>query len=279
MLENFERLKDLTSELKTTLASLDSFEVKAVVFANRLRLRSLHPKNTPSDPIFFNIPPAGVAVAFHFGVVVFFNVADDMQKTFLDYLKSYADKVMPVRLSEVMPIAVNPKSAEEIRKNTISIKAVSRQHMDVIADVMAKSIVLDHFESTVVGSFSQVEPVAMSLRNKGRLTQTSVELLKQIGGSLLTEHEMVGKIELSEKPIVLWHHTELEGLYHKLIDEFEILERQTILDRKIELIARTAQTSLDVLQHRHASRLEWYIIILILVSIIIELYAVIFLPH
>ena len=55
-------------------------------------------------------------------------------------------------------------------------------------------------------------------------------------------------------------------------DEFEIRERHAALQRKFELVSRTAQTALEVLRNRQNLRVEWYIVILIVVEILLTLY-------
>ena len=46
--------------------------------------------------------------------------------------------------------------------------------------------------------------------------------------------------------------------------------------RKLELIGDTAQTLLDLLQNRRSLRVEWYIVILIVVEIVLTLYELFF---
>lgn len=83
---------------------------------------------------------------------------------------------------------------------------------------------------------------------------------------LLNQQEMVGRIEVSEKPDLLWDHPELERLYARLEAEYELRDRYRALERKLELISRTAATVLDILQARRNLRVEWYIVILIVVE-------------
>ena len=83
---------------------------------------------------------------------------------------------------------------------------------------------------------------------------------------------MVGQVEVTDKPELLWEHPELERLYQWLEDEFEIRERHAVLQRKFELVSRTAQTALEVLRDRRNLRVEWYIVILIVVEILLTLY-------
>lgn len=50
------------------------------------------------------------------------------------------------------------------------------------------------------------------------------------------------------------------------------LRRAAILDRKLDLISRTANTVLDLLKERRSSRVEWYIVILIILEIALSVY-------
>ena len=49
-------------------------------------------------------------------------------------------------------------------------------------------------------------------------------------------------------------------------------ERQLALERKLEVISRTAETVLDLLQARRSLRVEWYIVILIVMELLLSLY-------
>jgi len=61
----------------------------------------------------------------------------------------------------------------------------------------------------------------------------------------------------------------------RLEDEFELRERHTAIERKLGLISRTSHTLLELLSNRHM-RVEWYIVVLIVLEILLSLYALIF---
>jgi uncharacterized Rmd1/YagE family protein len=86
------------------------------------------------------------------------------------------------------------------------------------------------------------------------------------------EDRMVGRAQIADKPELLWDHPRLEGLNALLEDEFEIHERLSALDRKVELAARTERTLIDLMGARHALRVEWYIVALIAFEIGLTLY-------
>ena len=112
----------------------------------------------------------------------------------------------------------------------------------------------------------ELASVALAWTIQGR------ELLRHIGDTLSIQGKMVGRVEVQEKPELLWESPELEQLYLRLEDEYELQERHLALERKLELIARTAETLLELLQHKRSLRVEWYIVILILVEIMITLH-------
>ena len=87
---------------------------------------------------------------------------------------------------------------------------------------------------------------------------------------------MVGRVQVIDKPELLWDYSELEKLHYLLKKEYEIEERHSILERKLELISRTAETALGLLQNNNSMVVEWYIVILIVIEIILSLYELIF---
>jgi uncharacterized Rmd1/YagE family protein len=80
---------------------------------------------------------------------------------------------------------------------------------------------------------------------------------------------MVGRVEVEEKPEALWERPDLERLHQRLAEEYELPERHRALERKLDLIARTANTLLTLQYNRRNLRVEWYIVALIVVEIMI----------
>ena len=146
----------------------------------------------------------------------------------------------------------------------------------MVDDVLGKSVELAMHESRISHDFQLLEPVALDLERRGFAGRRTRDLLRHIGGSLLSELRMISRVEVADKPELTWDNPELERLYARLADEFELRERHSVLDRKLQLISRTAQTVLDLLQHRHSIRVEWYIVILIIVEKFLTLYELVF---
>jgi uncharacterized Rmd1/YagE family protein len=98
------------------------------------------------------------------------------------------------------------------------------------------------------------------------------QLLEQIGEALSIQHRLAGRVDLDEKPDVLWDHPELERFWAKLVDEYDLTARSRAIARKLEVIRETADTITDLMATRTSHRLEWYIIALIMFEIALGLY-------
>ncbi|MEJ1967112.1 MAG: RMD1 family protein [Rhizomicrobium sp.] len=87
--------------------------------------------------------------------------------------------------------------------------------------------------------------------------------------ALLTQHRVSGRIAFGEKPDVLWERPELERFYARLEDEYEIVERGTLLNGKLGVIGSAAQTFTDLIDTARSARLELLIVVLILAELVI----------
>ncbi len=270
-------LSSIPEELSTNLSQLGGCEVNAVLIGNEINLKALTNRTSPrKESVLIQLAEQSVALIYPFGAIVFFNATTSATVELITRCQRYATQLISTPETEQFSVIIQPDQPEGIVKNKVSIKRVSKAHLEIIADALAKSVVIEYHENRIGSIFDKIEPIAKSLKERGKLGYRTNDLLKHIGASLVMAQEMVGKIEVTEKPLILWEHSELEPLHAQLVEDLEIIERQSSLERKLELISHTAQTSLEVLQQHQSHRLEWYIIILIGIEIILHLYQMFF---
>ena len=128
------------------------------------------------------------------------------------------------------------------------------------------------FERQVAAAFDQVEPLARQLAERGRTPEGRRAILKHIGNALLVQHRVSGRVAVEDKPDVVWDRPDLDRLYARLEDEYELKERAQVLSHKLFVIARTAQALTDIIDTRRALFLEMTIVALIAVEILFGLY-------
>jgi uncharacterized Rmd1/YagE family protein len=83
-----------------------------------------------------------------------------------------------------------------------------------------------------------------------------------------------GRVAVGEKPDVLWDRPDLERLYARLQDEYELSERVETLNRKLAVIADTATTLADIIDTKRSLRLELIVVLLIAFEIVITFYQI-----
>lgn len=245
--------------------------VRALNLGERLHLRGLYEAPLEYSPLVMPVGEHGLGMLFRYGVAVLFNVTDPEQKVYLKELKERIEKPYRRHESEDTQVLVGAK-AEGISADGINLTDATLPRLQVVATALARSVTLAWYETAMAAAFDVVEPLARELdkpRTSGRVLR---EVLRHIGSTLLTQQKMIGRVEIIDKPDILWDQPELERLYARLEDEYELVERLAVLDRKLELIERTAETTLDLVHARRTLRVEWYIVLLIIFEVFLTLY-------
>ncbi|MEM6960217.1 MAG: RMD1 family protein [Myxococcota bacterium] len=247
--------------------------VRALFLGERFDLKALDSANIlGSAPLVLEVHGGGACVLFRYGVTVFFGVDPGLESDFVEKLIPRLSGRFAVPEDEEVEIHIDRAEEERVVHDIIRVRALTVGHVQAVADVLAKNVVLAHYEEALAAEFDRVEPLAESLRRSGRGGQGSRALLRQIGGALLVQTRTVGRVEVAEKPEILWEHPELEAIYLRLQDEFELRERYMALERKLGILSRTAETVLELVQQERSYRVEWYIVVLILFEILLSLY-------
>lgn len=215
----------------------------------------------------------GIVVLYRYGAAVFFDVSPAAGGEYLRQIAGQIRQPFPhaEQETEVLDIRVDPAGRESIEGNALVLADVSLEKIQIVADILAKSVSLAHHERSIERQFERIEPFAVNLDHWSRGGRAARELLQHLGTALLAEHRVVAGARIDDSPELLWDHPELERLWARLRDEFEIRERYAALHGKLALISRTAATALEFLQNRRALRVEWAIVGLIVFEIGITL--------
>lgn len=255
------------------LAGKTALRARALFLGERLDLRALETTDLLAPlPLTVAVAEQGCAVLFRYGVAVLFEVAPLDEVALLSTLRPLLTQPFAEPDREEVVIQVRPEERDKVQGDVIWLHTLSIERLQLVAEVLARSVVLERYERNVAGEFELIEPLAASLKRRRFSRPLTGNLLQHIGGALLSQQSMIGKVALGDKPELLWDHPELERFYSRLEDEYEIRERHLVVQQKVALIARTAETVLGLLHMRRSLRVEWYIVLLIVVEILLTLY-------
>jgi uncharacterized Rmd1/YagE family protein len=254
-------------------SAMHTIKARGRLIAKQLDLRSLgQAKRVAVQPLALSSADKGLAVLFRYGAVVLFDVPVEEEAALLASLTPMVSEGVATIEREDLDIRIVPGVDEGFSGGILQIHESSIERLQTVAEVLAQSMVLAEYEESIAATFDRVEPLAEEMKHRGTTNWAAGKLRRDMGDTLLSLHRMVGRVEVGEKPEILWDHPDLEPLYVRLEREFEIRERKLALERKLELISRTVETQLQLLQAKHSLRVEWYIVILIVVEILLTLY-------
>jgi len=250
--------------------------VRALLLGERLDTRALE-RDEPigAAPLTVAIPGGGVGVLFRYGAVVLFGSASAAMDKFVASLMPCVSAAFTVAERDDARVWVRAEADEQVDPaGNIVLRERTTERLQLVADILAKGLVLSYYETRIAEIFDGIEPLAAMLREKGRAGARGKELLRHIGDVLLIQQKMVGRVETGEKPELLWEHPELERLYMRLAEEYELRDRDRdrALDRKLDVISRTVETLLSLVQTRSSLRVEWYIVLLIVAELLLTTY-------
>ncbi len=252
----------------------DIVPVRALLLGERLDMRALERNvSLGTAPLTLDIPGGGIAVLFRYGAVVLFGPQSTAMDDFIAGLSGSVVGAFRLPEREEARLLIRPETDQYVDvAGSIILRDKATERLQLVADIFAKSLVLSHYEARISDLFDRIEPLAAALREKGRAGARGKVLLRHIGDVLLMQQKMVGRVETAETPELLWEHPELERFYMRLSDEYELRERDRALDRKLDIVSRTVETLLGLVQTRSSMRVEWYIVLLIIAELVLSTY-------
>jgi uncharacterized Rmd1/YagE family protein len=262
-------------KISTSISDGLRLTAHALHVGDRINTTSFDGEALSAVPLAIRIGENGIAVLFRYGVAVLIGLSAEDERGFLDRLAPRIGGRLAPFEEEMATVELTGEAEDQVPAGgPIQVREMSPERLLVISDVLAKSVVLAHDEREVAKVFEVIEPFARELATHGRTRRDRKGMLKLIGNALLVQQRVSGRVAIAEKPDALWDRPDLERLYARLEDEYELRERVDALTRKLAVVAETAQTLADIIDTRRALRLEFIVVVLIAFEIIVTFYQI-----
>ena len=144
-----------------------------------------------TTPLAFRVNENGVAVLFRYGVVVLIGLNALEEEEFLRGLQSRMTGPFERRDEEIAVIELSGEKDEQIAPGgPVCLQSLSPERLILVAEVLAKSVVLARHEREVATVFDVTEPLARELAQSGRISGGRGSILKHIGNALSVRHRV-----------------------------------------------------------------------------------------
>ncbi|XP_067636957.1 required for meiotic nuclear division protein 1 homolog [Eurosta solidaginis] len=233
-------------------------------------------------------------IFFREGSVVLWNFNEIETNNLLSFVRQYEKDPYLSPLvrgeSEVMPYMYIPSSAVDVEGDMVSTAdtEVARAFFYngkfflasegdnflqkyTFSNAMATSIKLGMWEAMLERYIDSMEYLTDDLKRGRRIRMSRAEVLRKTGELFALRHEINLASDLLDTPDFYWDREELEALYLQVCSYFSITRRTKVMNEKINHCVELAELISHNLNDAHHIRLEWMIIILIMVEVGFEI--------
>ncbi|MBP1764141.1 MAG: putative YagE family [Firmicutes bacterium] len=215
---------------------------------------------------------------FHFGSMVLINFQHHEIMDVVQYMKKLEPQISD---SDVFTYAddyrleIDAGQLPAVNNDYMIADVKNDYQLEIVSTVLAKSVSLEKNEIEVDALLDRIENVVNDL-NRGELGVSDEELAKMMAKIISFKLNTISYIMLLDNPDITWTNEEAATLYDRLSLLFELKDRYEKIRHKTETLMDITESFSDLVHARRGTRLEWAIIILIVIEIILSLYQMFF---
>jgi uncharacterized Rmd1/YagE family protein len=218
--------------------------------------------------------PAGKQVRiFPFGSIVFVNFSPPEITDIVNYLRRIDKNVYteaPFEYTDDYRIEVDADCAPAINNDCMMVSEAYDYQLEIVTGILAKSVALEKIEASINKLLDDVEKIVGYL-HKGYLS-ISDERLGRLSAQILGfKLDTISYIMLLDKPAITWNNNMAAELYDELSTIFELSDRYVNAGHKIETLMEITEVFSGLAHAKRGAKLEWAVIILILIEILLQL--------
>jgi uncharacterized Rmd1/YagE family protein len=133
---------------------------------------------------------------------------------------------------------------------------------------LAQSVVLDHFFYSSQALLAEIKEHTEFMQEKGKIRLGQKDTLRFIGKTLSAKNHIAENLYILDSPEQTWEDEYLEDLHKKLTIHLDQAQRYRVIENTLRIVKDNLNIYTAYNDHRESSRLEWIIIILIVIEVI-----------
>jgi uncharacterized Rmd1/YagE family protein len=223
------------------------------------------------EVIYYAIPHQTMGDIFYFsyGVVVFWGLTLEQCQSYLDQVKEFEEQ--PVEEMETDEFSVLLGDHPKIVEDEIVLPNWDVLARLAVSHALAQSVKLGTFENALRKTFSHTRHIPEDLAKRGRIPLSRYEIRRKMGELFIERNSINLHVDVLDTPEFFWEYSELEPLYAMTAKYVDLETRVEVLNHRLDVIHELFEMLGNELNHQHSSRLEWTIIVLIIVEVVLTL--------
>ncbi|GAB4238308.1 MAG: RMD1 family protein [Chlamydiales bacterium] len=243
-----------------------SYDIKSLY----LNLKDQYSVTLHRDALYVIMPnEASTAdiIFFNYGCTVMWGLDKQEESSWLDIVKPYESK--PVETLEFEELSYYFGDKPKIENNELTLPDDNPLSLLAFSHGLAQSVKLGTFEERIQKTYNATKHIPEELANLGKTSLSRKEIRRMMGYLFIERNSINLHFEVLDTPEFFWEHPELESLYSLISNEMDIVTRVEVLNQRLDVVHELFEMLGNELNHQHSSRLEWTIIILIIIEVIL----------
>lgn len=217
---------------------------------------------------------------FQEGSVVFWDVSHEQQQRILYGLANLKEEPYPRELiheeRERLEFTINKSSEKSKMQRDIVQLALNQSTLDVqldqfaVSHAISLSVKLAIWESLLDRYVDSIGWVTKSMKEGRGLGLTRDQIFKKTGEIYELKHRINLNSDLLDLPDVYWDRHEQEVLFLSVLSFLNINRRTSVINDKLNNCCELMNLLTNHMNDKHHVRLEWMIIVLIMVEVLFE---------
>lgn len=241
----------------------DHFNIKSYKEVNSCKLISSN-----SNELYYQLDEYKFIYILSYGTVVFLNFDHEDELKYIDLLKDYCTNPYFKLFDDALQVSFN-KDAE--LGSSFSMLTIDRFDHDVNKIIMlnlAQSVTLDKYTAETEAILSEVKAYTFVLYSHGKIGLNQRDTMKFIGKTLTTKNSIAENLYIIDTPDRTWDIEFINNLHKNLTVYFELNTRHRAIENMLHIIEDNLAIFSSFNHHKESSRLEWIIIILIIIEVV-----------
>lgn len=249
------------------------YTVIALQIANSLNIRQCKQKlalpicYSDSDELFLSNGSEKFIYIFQYGVIAFFNHTTREINKIVKRLNPTAVSWQDQELSETIKVSIT-KGAQQVTFDQVVLPNFDQEAIRLVLLNTSQSVALDKYLEITDALLEETNGYIKSLELTGKLNISGKKLKRFIGKVLNIKNQISENLYIFDAPDITWENESLNRLNLALKQTFDLKDRYRYIYERTAIIKEDLELFKDIMDHRESSKLEWIIILLILVEVV-----------
>ena len=250
------------------IMKIEAYQVSEVINLKKFRNEYTNePLLFNNSELFYKQEENKYCYLLSYGVVVFGGFNDLEKSTFLKFLKTFVEDIVTAKFEENFDLQTDAQTSLILRYNSITIPEITEDSIRIVMLNIGQSVALDYYEFLTLEIFQDSQKFTDELERTGTFSHSKKDLLKFIGRTLNIKNSIIDNLYIFDAPDIVWENEHLERIDKGLKRNLDLKMRYQDIDYKLKIVQENLKLFTDLLQNRESTRLEWVVIILILIEV------------